>query len=386
MARALPHAAAVAAAVLCCAAPRRAAAPRRGGAAPGVYAAAALLLHGGGASANPFNFNFGGGRGPKARGRPGGGFNFGGGGGPFGGGGGGGGGFNFGGGGGGRPVKEEKKMQDHYKVLGVKRDASDRDIKRAYKKMTKKWHPDRNKHPKAQGWMAKVNEAWGVLKDPIKKEQYDLGNDPDKPNPGGGGGFGGDPFGGGNPFGGGGRGSGPPPKKEKPKEYIPKYKAAPKVPGVPGQVSVLSTKMFSDLCVVEPPHEPGKKRRFRSCLIVFPTAAGVKPHGHDKIASQWQDELWVLAAGQTKQDTLLLDSLADHVGEELRGGDCVLLRRVKDAKKQGKYSLLRPRRRQEIKLPKALQGRVESLLTGGSVDETEWRKAARAGSWSGAPK
>lgn len=136
--------------------------------------------------------------------------------------------------------------------------------------------------------------------------------------------------------------------------------------------------MFADLCVVDPPHQPGKKRHFRSCLIVFPTAAGARTAGYDKVAAQWPNELWVLAAGSMRgEGKRMLDSLSEHLGAQLKAGDCVLVRRVKqaNANRQGKYALLRGRA--------SLQSRVESLLTGGA--DSDWKKAENTGAWSPRP-
>lgn len=62
---------------------------------------------------------------------------------------------------------------DYYKVLGVKRRASQEEIKKAYKKLVKLYHPDINPDPKAAEIFKDINEAYNVLKDKKKKEQYD---------------------------------------------------------------------------------------------------------------------------------------------------------------------------------------------------------------------
>ena len=93
--------------------------------------------------------------------------------------------------------------RDYYEVLGVEKTASEAEIKKAYRKMAIKYHPDRNLNNKeeAEAHMKEINEAYDVLKDPQKKAQYDqFGHDAFTAGGGGGaGGFGG--FGG---FGGGG--------------------------------------------------------------------------------------------------------------------------------------------------------------------------------------
>ena len=65
------------------------------------------------------------------------------------------------------------KFEDYYKTLGVKRDASADEIKRAYRKLAQKYHPDRNKEEGAAEQFSKVGEAYEVLKDPEKRKRYD---------------------------------------------------------------------------------------------------------------------------------------------------------------------------------------------------------------------
>ncbi len=94
--------------------------------------------------------------------------------------------------------------RDYYEVLGVEKNATDADIKRAYRKMARKYHPDLNKdNPKeAEEKFKEVNEAYHVLSDADKRAQYDqLGHDAFKQASQGGGGPGAGGFGG---FGGGG--------------------------------------------------------------------------------------------------------------------------------------------------------------------------------------
>lgn len=66
-------------------------------------------------------------------------------------------------------------MASYYDVLGVPRSASVEDIKRAYKKLSKKWHPDRNINNKevAEDKFKEIAEAYGVLSDHEKKRNYD---------------------------------------------------------------------------------------------------------------------------------------------------------------------------------------------------------------------
>lgn len=63
--------------------------------------------------------------------------------------------------------------RDYYDVLGISKDASDADIKKAYRKMAKKYHPDINKEPGAEDKFKEINEAYEVLSDPQKKATYD---------------------------------------------------------------------------------------------------------------------------------------------------------------------------------------------------------------------
>lgn len=95
---------------------------------------------------------------------------------------------------------KRSKKKDYYKVLGVSRDADERTVKRAYRQLTKKHHPDK---AAAQGFskeeaekkMAGINEAYEVLSQPELKERYDNGDDPNDPEPQGGHPFHGSPFG-----------------------------------------------------------------------------------------------------------------------------------------------------------------------------------------------
>ncbi|KAF1977275.1 TPR-like protein [Bimuria novae-zelandiae CBS 107.79] len=100
---------------------------------------------------------------------------------------------------------KRSKQKDYYKVLGVSRDADERDIKKAYRKLSKIYHPDKasmqNINPEdAQKKITAINEAYEVLSDPELRQRFDNGDDPNNPEQQ----QGGNPFHG-SPFGGGGQ-------------------------------------------------------------------------------------------------------------------------------------------------------------------------------------
>jgi molecular chaperone DnaJ len=64
--------------------------------------------------------------------------------------------------------------RDYYEVLGVARDASDADIKRAFRRLAQRWHPDVSEDPDAQERFKEINEAYQVLADSQRRQQYDL--------------------------------------------------------------------------------------------------------------------------------------------------------------------------------------------------------------------
>ncbi len=110
--------------------------------------------------------------------------------------------------------------KNYYDILGVNKNASDDEIKKAYRSLAKKYHPDLNPgNAEAAEKLKEVNQAYSVLSDKTKKQNYDSYGDENGPQGFGGSGFGGSGFGGfsdfgdifsnifGGAFGGGGRAS-----------------------------------------------------------------------------------------------------------------------------------------------------------------------------------
>ena len=81
--------------------------------------------------------------------------------------------------------------QDLYATLGLGKDASSSEIKSAYRKVARKYHPDVNKEPGAEAKFKDIQKAYSILSDPQKKQKYDQFGVADDSAAGGQGGFGG---------------------------------------------------------------------------------------------------------------------------------------------------------------------------------------------------
>lgn len=65
------------------------------------------------------------------------------------------------------------KYKDYYEILGIKKDAGEKEIKSAFRKLARKYHPDVNKASNASDKFKDINEAYEVLSDPQKRQRYD---------------------------------------------------------------------------------------------------------------------------------------------------------------------------------------------------------------------
>ena len=65
-------------------------------------------------------------------------------------------------------------MNNYYEILGVSNNSSNEEIKKVWRSMSLKYHPDRNKTNEAVDMIRKINEAYEVLSDKFKRSQYDM--------------------------------------------------------------------------------------------------------------------------------------------------------------------------------------------------------------------
>ena len=74
-------------------------------------------------------------------------------------------------------------MSDYYEILGITRQATDDDIKRAYRAQARRWHPDSNSgDPEAEARFKEVSLAYETLRDPERRRRYDIfGEDGSRP-------------------------------------------------------------------------------------------------------------------------------------------------------------------------------------------------------------
>ena len=63
--------------------------------------------------------------------------------------------------------------RDYYEVLGVNRNSSEEEVKKAFRRLAFQFHPDRNRDPDAEAKFKEINEAYEVLSDPEKRATYD---------------------------------------------------------------------------------------------------------------------------------------------------------------------------------------------------------------------
>ncbi|MBN2059711.1 MAG: J domain-containing protein [Deltaproteobacteria bacterium] len=66
-------------------------------------------------------------------------------------------------------------MKDYYQLMGISRESTGDEVRKAYRKLVMEYHPDRNRNdPNCEGRMKEINEAYQVLGDKEKRRQYDL--------------------------------------------------------------------------------------------------------------------------------------------------------------------------------------------------------------------
>jgi DnaJ-class molecular chaperone len=89
-----------------------------------------------------------------------------------------------------KKLEKNARKKDYYKILEIDKSANEAEIKKAYRKLALKWHPDKNNeseehHKMAEKMFKDVNEAYSLLSDPKKKQMIDQGMNPDDPGFGG---------------------------------------------------------------------------------------------------------------------------------------------------------------------------------------------------------
>lgn len=81
------------------------------------------------------------------------------------------------------PRSEKAFVDDYYRLLGVEKDATSQEIKAAYRKLVVKFHPDKNKNPRAVITFMRIQEAYKTLSDPISRANYDTNSSSQKYTP-----------------------------------------------------------------------------------------------------------------------------------------------------------------------------------------------------------
>jgi len=64
-------------------------------------------------------------------------------------------------------------MKDYYQILGIKRNATEKEVKKAYRQLALKYHPDHNHSNNATQQFINIHEAYEILSDPVKRTRYD---------------------------------------------------------------------------------------------------------------------------------------------------------------------------------------------------------------------